>query len=73
MSVTPQEGTIVPSLIKDLIDVPERVQAADFVLKLAEGVDRADDTLRQYVVTPQLVLLCQFRSSISLSFSIRSR
>ena len=40
--------------IKDLIDIPEHVHAGDFVLKLAEGVDRADDTLRQYVVTPQL-------------------
>ena len=40
--------------IKDLIDIPEHVHAGDFVLKLAEGVNRADDTLRQYVVTPQL-------------------
>ena len=40
--------------ITDLIDIPEHVHAGDFVLKLAEGVNRADDTLRQYVVTPRL-------------------
>jgi hypothetical protein len=42
------------TLIKDLIDVPERVHQGDFVLKLTEGVTRADATLRDYVVTPQL-------------------
>lgn len=41
-------------LLKDLIDIPERVQRGDFVLKLSEGVERAEETLRQYVVTPQL-------------------
>jgi len=42
------------TLIKDLIDVPERVQRGDFVLRLSEGVNRPEDTLRQYVVTPEL-------------------
>lgn len=42
------------TLIKDLIDIPERVQKGDFVLKLTEGVNRAEDTLRDYVVTPEL-------------------
>src|SRR5262245_41966439 len=42
------------TLIKDLIDIPERVQRGDFVLRLSEGVTRADDTLRDYVVTPEL-------------------
>jgi hypothetical protein len=40
--------------IKDLIDLPERVRRGDFVLKLAEGVSRPDETVRSYVVTPQL-------------------
>ena len=42
------------TLIKDLIDIPERVQRGDFVLRLAEGVTRAEETLREYVVTPEL-------------------
>lgn len=37
------------TLIKDLIEIPERVQKGDFVLKLTEGVTRADATLRDYV------------------------
>jgi hypothetical protein len=42
------------TLIKDLIDIPERVQRGDFVLRLSEGVTRAEETLRDYVVTPEL-------------------
>ena len=42
------------TLLKDLINIPERVQTGDYVLKLAEGVRRADETLRDYVVTPEL-------------------
>ena len=42
------------TLIKDLIDIPERVQRGDFVLRLSEGVNRPEETLRQYVVTPEL-------------------
>jgi len=42
-------------LLKDLITIPERVHQGDFVLKLSEGVAHADQTLRDYVVTPQLV------------------
>jgi len=41
--------------IRDLIAIPERVHQGDFVLKLSEGVTHADQTLRDYVVTPQLV------------------
>ncbi|THD01040.1 phage resistance protein, partial [Panacagrimonas perspica] len=41
-------------LIKDLIEIPERVHQGDFVLKLSEGVSHAEQTLRDYVVTPQL-------------------
>lgn len=43
------------TLIRELIHVPERVHQGDFVLKLSEGVEHADDTLGNYVVTPQLV------------------
>ncbi|MCZ8285530.1 MAG: DUF6079 family protein, partial [Bacteroidia bacterium] len=43
------------TLLKDLIDIPERVHQGDFVLKLSEGVTHAEATLRDYVVTPQLV------------------
>ena len=42
-------------LLKDLIEIPVRVHQGDFVLKLSEGVSHADQTLRDYVVTPQLV------------------
>jgi len=41
-------------LIKELITIPERVHQGDFVLKLSEGVAHAEQTLRDYVVTPQL-------------------
>lgn len=40
--------------LKDLIHIPEKVHKGDFVLKLAEGVEKADQTLDEYVVTPQL-------------------
>jgi hypothetical protein len=40
--------------IKDLIDLPEKVHGGDFVLKLTEGVEHPDETLRPYVVTPEL-------------------
>ena len=45
-----------PTLLRDLIDIPERVQTNDFVLKLAEGVsdEAAAATIASYVVTPQL-------------------
>ncbi len=42
------------TLIKDLIEIPARVHQGDFVLKLTEGVNQAEATLRHYVVTPQL-------------------
>ncbi|MDI1269467.1 MAG: phage resistance protein [Polaromonas sp.] len=43
------------TFLRDLINIPERVHQGDFVLKLSEGVTHADATLRDYVVTPQLV------------------
>ena len=39
-------------LLKDLIAIPERVHQGDFVLKLSEGVIHAEQTLRDYVVSP---------------------
>ncbi|MCM1984071.1 phage resistance protein [Lyngbya confervoides] len=42
------------TLIKDLIEIPERLQKGDFVLKLTEGVTRAEATVKDYVVTPEL-------------------
>jgi len=46
----------VSELIQNLIDLPERVQPGDFVLRLAEGVsdEAAQATLDAYVVTPEL-------------------
>ena len=43
------------TLIKDLIHIPERVHQGDFVLQLSKGVTEPEQTLRDYVVTPQLV------------------
>lgn len=42
-------------LLKDLISIPERVLQGDFVLQLSKGVIEPERTLRDYVVTPQLV------------------
>lgn len=41
-------------LIRELIEVPERVHKGDFVLRLSEGVEHPAETLGQYVVTEQL-------------------
>lgn len=41
-------------LISELLDLPERVRKGDFVLNLSKGVTEPDQTLDQYVVTPQL-------------------
>ena len=44
------------TLIKELIEIPEKVQHGDFVLNLATGLadEAISQTLDQYVVTPQL-------------------
>lgn len=44
------------NLLQDLIHIPEKVQRGDFVLNLASGLedDAVEQTLREYVVTPQL-------------------
>lgn len=43
------------ALLKDLINIPESLQKDDFVLRLSEGVTHAEETVRSYVVTEQLV------------------
>lgn len=43
------------TLLKDLIAIPGRVHQGDFVLQLSKGVTEPEQTLRDYVVTPQLV------------------
>jgi hypothetical protein len=40
--------------LRDVINIPERVSASDFVVGLAEGVEDKQQTLSTYVVTPQL-------------------
>ncbi|AMB59186.1 hypothetical protein [Microterricola viridarii] len=40
--------------LRDLISIPARANAADFVLRLDEGVARADRTLGDYVVTESI-------------------
>ena len=42
------------TLIKDLIEIPDRVQKGDFVLRLAEDIKRPDVVLDSYVVTDEL-------------------
>ncbi len=42
------------TLIKDLIDIPDRVYKDQYVLRLSEGVTRPQETLSDYVVTPEL-------------------
>lgn len=44
------------TLLKDVISIPERTGAEDYVLRLTEGVsgDRLEATLSEYVVTDQL-------------------
>ena len=43
------------TLIRELIDIPDYVDKGAFVLRLAEGVQDPEATLKSYVVTEQLV------------------
>ena len=45
--------TAVPTLLRDLIVIPDRVHAGDFVLTLSKGVEDKS-TITDYVVTEQL-------------------
>ncbi|WP_168929655.1 phage resistance protein [Nocardioides sp. GY 10127] len=42
------------TMLRDVITIPERLSASDFVVGLAEGVAARESTLSTYVVTPQL-------------------
>jgi len=42
------------TLIKELIEIPDRVQKGDFVLRLAEDINHPERILDSYVVTPEL-------------------
>ncbi len=42
------------TLLKDLIEIPERIYKDEFVLKLSEGVNDPAKTLSEYVLTPEL-------------------
>ncbi|HQU43322.1 MAG: phage resistance protein, partial [Burkholderiales bacterium 21-58-4] len=42
------------TLLKDLIEIPERVHRGDYVLRLAEDINRPHVVLENYVVTPEL-------------------
>lgn len=50
-------NTATATTIGDIFDIPEAVHQGDFVLRLTEGLklERRKQTLRDYVVTPQLV------------------
>jgi hypothetical protein len=52
------------TVISEIFEIPERVHQGDFVLRLTEGVNRPEETLRNYVVTPQLVVC--FDQALSL-------
>jgi hypothetical protein len=43
------------TLLRDLIDIPERVTPGDLVMELASGIEHAERTVGDYVVTQQLV------------------
>ena len=41
--------------LRDLFDLPERVVKSDFVVKLHEGIQNEEATLKNYVATPRVV------------------
>jgi hypothetical protein len=43
------------TLLRDLIEIPEAVHRSDFVISLADGIDKPKETVESYVVTEQLV------------------
>ena len=47
-------GAPAVTLIRDLIAIPEQVHSGDFVLQLSAGLRQPGETVRDYVVTPQL-------------------
>lgn len=43
------------ALLRDLIQIPETVHKSDFVVSLADGIQRPQETVDRYVVTEQLL------------------
>ena len=41
--------------LRDIFDLPEQVHQGDFVLRLTDGLNAPAETVRNYIVTPQLV------------------
>lgn len=41
-------------LVRDLLDLPSHTQKGDFVVKLTDGLAKAESTVRDYVVTPSI-------------------
>jgi hypothetical protein len=50
--------------IAEIFEIPDRIHPGDFVLRLTEGVAKPRETLRDCVVTPQLVVC--FDQALSL-------
>jgi hypothetical protein len=50
--------------LKDLIDLPDQVRQGDFVLRLTESLGNPEQTLENYVVTPELAKC--FRQALDL-------
>lgn len=42
-------------LLRDLIQIPDAVHKSDFVISLADGIDRPEETVNRYVITDQLL------------------
>ncbi|MEV4628617.1 hypothetical protein AB0J90_20340 [Micromonospora sp. NPDC049523] len=50
-------GTVLnetDKLLRDIIDIPDRVQAGDLLVDLTKGFDTSAELVKKYVVTPQL-------------------
>ena len=52
------------TLISELIEVPDAVHSGDFVLNLSQGISQIDQTVRDYVVTPELA--ARFDEALSI-------
>lgn len=52
MTSSPHTETAVP--LRDVLTLPEEVSASDYVLQLQSGVESAESTVHDYVVTPLL-------------------
>lgn len=52
------------TLIRELLNLPDQVRPGDFVLSLNAGIQRAEETVQTYAVTPNLVQAFQQTLSI---------